>query len=348
MKKITHSVFFIVLCISVFVGTEIVWLPADAVAQEKSSAHKTKSKQKHLAKSHRLHKKKARHIAYVAPHIASFIIDADTGKILQSDNPDATHYPASLTKMMTLYLTFEALKKNTMTLNTPIAISSHAAGQPQTNIALTPGDTIAVKDAILSIVVRSANDSAVALGEHLGGTETDFAVKMTAKARQLGMKNTVFRNASGLPEPAQHTTARDMATLGLALRRDFPQYFPFFKTESFSYNGKTYITHNHVMMRYDGVDGIKTGFIRASGFNLVTSVNRDGHRLVAVVLGGGTWKSRDDKMIALLDTTFTQLAALPGSTRASLPQSVKSRKLNLNPRGLSSEEDQEGEGDLPK
>ena len=226
-------------------------------------------------------------LVYSRPQPATLVVDADTGKILEAENADALRYPASLTKMMTLYLTFEALKKGRLTLDQTIPISSHAASQPQTNISLQPGDRIAVKDAILSIVVRSANDSAVTLGEALGGgSEAAFAEKMTAKAHALGMKNTVFYNASGLPEPAQHTTARDMAVLGMALRKNFPQYFPFFKTESFSYRGLTYVTHNHVMMRYEGVDGIKTGFIRASGYNLVTSATRNNHHIIGVVLGG--------------------------------------------------------------
>jgi D-alanyl-D-alanine carboxypeptidase len=295
-------------------------------------------------KSHLKHHRKSAHVASRI-HLASLVIDADNGKVLQTENADVLHYPASLTKMMTLYLTFEALKKGTLTLNQSLPISEHAANQPQTNIALSEGEAIPVKDAILSIVVHSANDSAVVLGEALGGTESEFAEKMTRKAAVLGMKSTVFRNASGLPDPRQHTTARDMATLGLALKRDFPQYFPFFKAESFSYSGRTYVSHNHVMMRYDGVDGIKTGYIRAAGFNLVTSANHDGHHLVAVVLGGRTWRARDDKMIALLDRTFTQLAALPGSNRVALAASVKNRKLAaVSYKQPESEE--EGEGDL--
>jgi len=330
-KRIYYNPFFLLLFAFVFMGCQFV-----VAVENPAYAKKQKTTKKHLHK-------KGSHVAYTAPHISSIIIDYDTNKVLEAENPDALHYPASLTKMMTLYLTFEALKTNHLTLSQSIPVSAHAAGQPQTNISLSVGDHIAVKDAILSIVVRSANDSAVTLGEALGGSEAGFAQQMTRKAARLGMKNTTFRNASGLPEPAQHTTARDMAMLGMALKRDFPQYFPFFKTESFSFRDKTYITHNHVMMRYDGVDGIKTGFIRASGFNLVTSVNRDGHRLVGVVLGGSTWKSRDDHMIALLDKTFTQLASIPAN-RTQLPASIKNRKLNTL-KGSSSEDGSEGEGD---
>lgn len=294
-------------------------------------------------KKHRHHK--ATHSVANTPHSSSFVIDADNGTVMESENADASRYPASLTKMMTLYLTFEALKQGTLKLDQTIPISEYAAEQPQTNINLNPGDRITVRDAILSIVVRSANDSAVALGEAIGGNESDFAVKMTRKAIMLGMKNTVFYNASGLPNPLQHTTARDMATLGLALERNFPQYFPFFKTESFSFAGKTYVTHNHVMMRYAGVDGIKTGYIRASGYNLVTSVNRDGHRLVAVVMGGRTWRARDDKMVSLLDKSYTQLAELPGGRRVHLAASVENRKLSPF-AAMPDEQGETGEGDL--
>lgn len=308
----------------------------------------TKSPHKHKHHTNHHHHKKVARAVYTPQHMASYIVDADSGKILESENADTLHYPASLTKMMTLYLTFEALQKGELTLSQTIPVSDYAAGMPQTNIALSAGERIRIKDAILSIVVRSANDSAVTLGEALGGTESEFAEKMTRKAMALGMHNTVFRNASGLPNPGQHTTARDMATLGIALRRDFPQYFPLFKTESFTYEGTTYLTHNHVMMRYEGVDGIKTGYIRASGYNLVTSANRDGHHIIAVVMGGKTWRSRDDKMIALLDKTFTQLDMLPGDNRVQLAASIKNHKYSSlaakHQKGL----EEEGEGDADK
>jgi D-alanyl-D-alanine carboxypeptidase len=307
-----------------------------------------------LASTHHRHRHAAGHhvvhglVSRIQP--ASFILDADTGRILEAENPDSLRYPASLTKMMTLYLTFDALQKGRLRLDQMIPVSAHAASQPQTNIALQPNERIAVKNAILSIVIRSANDSAVTLGEALGGgSEADFARLMTATAHRLGMSRTEFRNASGLPDPDQHTTARDMATLGLALKRHFPQYFPFFKTESFSYQGKTYITHNHVMTRYEGVDGIKTGFIRAAGFNLVTSANRGGHHLVGVVLGGPTHKARDDKMIALLDRQFTQLAreeGQKGAHYASLDHMAEHPPMPRTPfRIEQNEEGQEGEGD---
>jgi D-alanyl-D-alanine carboxypeptidase len=296
---------------------------------------------------HKHHRHHA-HAIFVRPQPASYIVDADTGKVMESENADAPRYPASLTKMMTLYLTFDALKKGRLNLEDTLPVSEHAASQPQTNIALRPGDRLAVKDAILSIVVRSANDSAVTLGEGLaGGSEEAFARKMTQKAHALGMKHTVFYNASGLPDPEQHTTARDMATLGLALRRNFPQYFPLFKTESFSYRGLTYVTHNHVMMRYEGVDGIKTGYIRASGYNLVTSATRDNHHIIAVVLGGSTFRARDDRMIALLDKSFADLSALPGN-RNRVQYADSGRRIPAFPSKIESvEENMEGEGDRP-
>ncbi len=338
-----HRAFLTALFATMFLGAALAGSLSEAQAQE------TTSKSKHHKHKHG-HLRRHAHAIYVRPQPASYIVDADSGKVLESENPDAPRYPASLTKMMTLYLTFDALKHGTMSLNQTIPVSEHAACQPQTNIALQPGERIAVKDAVLSIVIRSANDSAVALGEAMGGSESGFAEKMTAKARSLGMKHTVFRNASGLPDPGQHTTAHDMAILGMALRRNFPQYFPVFKTESFSYHGLTYVTHNHVMTRYDGVDGIKTGYIRASGFNLVTSVARDGRHLVAVVMGGPTSRARDDKMIALLDQTFTQLASstAPGDLRRQQLASLSRRSVSAYPAAGNDEAlEGEGGGDLP-
>ena len=325
-----RKIFILLLsALFVFAGSVDIYAQTDSASTSKKSV-----------KKHKAHKKSSA-VAYKRPAIASFLIDADSGKILESENADSLRYPASLTKMMTLYLTFEAIKKGSLTLNQAMTVSEHASGQPQTNISLQPGERILLKDAILSVVIRSANDSAVTIGETIGGTESGFAQKMTQKAKELGMKNTVFFNASGLPEPRQHTTARDMATLGLALRRDFPQYFPFFKTESFTYHGKTYETHNHVMMRYRGVDGIKTGYIRASGFNLVTSATKNGKHLIGVVMGGSSFKSRDDRMIAMLDRNFAKFA----STKEKQGVAVNSTK-KANPKQGDSEE--EGEGDLPK
>ncbi len=193
---------------------------------------------------------------------------------------------------------------------------------PQTNIGLKKGESIKVRDIILSLIVRSANDSAVAIAEFLGKSESGFARLMTAKARKLGMNNTVFRNASGLPDKKQLTTARDLAVLALAIKKHFPQYFHFFRTPKFRYRGKTYKSHNKVMKRYPGVDGMKTGYIRASGFNLVTSVKRNGRSLIAVVMGGKTGRRRDDHMIDLLDRSFAKLEKMgrfAAAKRKNLP-----------------------------
>lgn len=261
------------------------------------------------AHSHHKHHKKSHHAAATQSRYSALVVDAQTGNVLYGKNADALRYPASLTKMMTLYLAFEALKEGRLKMDAAIPVSAKAAGQPQTNINLEEGERLPVKTAIESLVVRSANDAAMALGEALGKTEFNFALMMTQKARELGMKNTVFRNPNGLPDPKQHTTAFDMARLGIALHRDFPEYYHFFSMTSFEYNGITYPGHNHVMERYDGVDGIKTGFIRASGYNLVTSAQKNGHRVVAVIMGGSTISQRDNQMIALLDKAFDDLGS---------------------------------------
>jgi D-alanyl-D-alanine carboxypeptidase len=279
----------------------------DAHAKSKSKSSKATSS--HHSKSSSKSKKKSssRHVRE-EDRFSALVVDADTGQVLYERNAGSVRYPASLTKMMTLYLTFEALKHETITLDQEFNVSSKAARQPQTNIFLDPGDRLTVRSAIESVVVRSANDSAMVLAEGIGGTEWNFALMMTKKAHELGMKNTVFRNPSGLPDNKQHTTAYDMARLGIALKRDFPEYYSFFSMQSFTHNGIIYPGHNRVMERYAGADGIKTGFIRASGYNLVTSASRDGHRVVAVIMGGNTATSRDNQMISLLDRTFARLA----------------------------------------
>ena len=258
-------------------------------------------------KHHYSHKKSHKSSGVAQNHYSALVVDAQSGEVLYEKNADALRYPASLTKMMTLYLTFEALKDGKMDIDQSLPVSTKAASQPQTNISLDPSDRLPIKTAIESVVVRSANDSAMVLGEALGKTEFNFALMMTQKARELGMKNTVFRNPSGLPDNKQHTTAFDMARLAIALRRDFPEYYHYFKMTSFEWNGVTYPGHNHVMERYPGVDGVKTGFIRASGFNLVTSAKKDGHSIVAVIMGGSTVASRDNQMCDLLDRTFDEL-----------------------------------------
>ena len=255
------------------------------------------------------------------PMQSAFVVDADTGKILYQENADQFRHPASLTKMMTLYLTFEALSAGKITMDTEMPISREAASRPQTNLSLQAGDTISVRDAILGAVIRSANDAAVVLAEYLGGTEDNFAKIMTQRARQLGMKHTTFVNASGLHDPKQITSAKDLALLAIALKRHYPEYFHFFSRTEFDFKGTTFTGHNRVMMSYPGADGLKTGFVTASGFNLVTTANRRGTSLVGVVLGGRSAKIRDDRMVDLLDKSFLMAENLKSQRYISQPAS---------------------------
>jgi len=242
-----------------------------------------------------------------AAYRASIVIDADSGMVLEAKRADRRLYPASLSKMMTLYLLFEALDEGRVTLATRMRVSRRAAGQPKSKLGVKAGSTITVHQAIQALIVRSANDVATVIAEALGGEEWKFAALMTRKARELGMRRTSFRNASGLPNRRQITTARDMATLARAMYRDFPHHYHYFATRSFRYKGKTYQTYNHLLTRYPGADGLKTGYIRASGFNLAFSAERGGKRLIGVVLGGGTPGSRDRAMARLLDQGFARV-----------------------------------------
>lgn len=241
----------------------------------------------------------------------SIVIDVDTGRVLSEVNADAITYPASLTKMMTLYLTFEALNTGQLRLEQSLPVSSEAASKSPTKLHLLPGEEVQVHDLILGIVTKSANDAAAVLAEGLAGSEPAFADRMTAKASQLGMTTTVFRNASGLPDPEQHTTARDIAQLALALYHDFPREYRYFATREFYFHGRVIASHNHLLDWYEGADGIKTGYIGASGFNLAASAMRSGHRLIGVVMGGYSASSRDREMAALLDEGFADLGVSP-------------------------------------
>ena len=245
-------------------------------------------------------------LAAAKPVQSSIIVDAATGAVISSSNADGVTQPASLTKMMTMYLLFDALKQGKLRLTDTITFSDYAASRPSTNLAVDEGDTIGVETAILAMVVRSANDVATAVGEKLAGSESAFAAKMTAKARQLGMASTSFVNASGLPDDGNRTTARDMSKLGMALIRDFPQYYPYFSRYTFTYHGVNYTGHNKLVKSFKGADGIKTGYVRASGFNLVTSAEQNGRRLVGVVLGGSSPNIRDRQMAGLLQTAFLE------------------------------------------
>ncbi|HEY9722421.1 MAG TPA: D-alanyl-D-alanine carboxypeptidase family protein, partial [Oscillatoriaceae cyanobacterium] len=239
------------------------------------------------------------------PKYASIVVDAKTGEVLYEQNADAHRYPASITKIMTMYLTFEALQEHRLSFDDRLTISPHAAAQAPSKVGLRAGQTISVRDAMKAIAVLSANDMAVAMAEKLGGTEAHFAEMMTAKAKQLGMNNTQYVNANGLPDNRQLTTARDIATLSRAVLRDYPQYYAFFSTREFTYLGRTTRNHNHLLGSMPGVDGIKTGFTNASGFNLAASAVRDDHRLIAVVLGGSSTAARDLHVEGLLDAGFT-------------------------------------------
>jgi D-alanyl-D-alanine carboxypeptidase len=261
---------------------------------------------------------------------ASIVIDAGSGKVLESTNAQALRHPASITKVMTLYLTFKALRQGTLRINQALPVSDFAAAQAPSKLGLTPGSSIRVRDAILALVTQSANDAAVVLAESLGGTESSFATKMTAQARQLGMANTVYRNASGLPDDAQITTARDMAILARAIYFNFPDYYRLFSTASFSYSGRIYKNHNHLMQHYHGMDGIKTGYIRASGFNLIASAVRGKTRLIAVIFGGNTAKERDRAMAALLDGVFNKVARNGLGKTAALPPIAQSALISVS------------------
>ena len=244
-----------------------------------------------------------------AARYASYTVDVKTGRVLHSANADTRNYPASLTKMMTLYLVFEALDTGKWTLQTHLRMSRRAARQPASKLGLEAGETLSVRDAILALVTKSANDVATAVAENMSGSERNFALLMTAKARRIGMNRSTFRNASGLPHMGQQSTARDMATLARALMIKFPRYYGYFATREFTFRGQTYSNHNNLLESYDGVDGIKTGYIHASGFNLVTSAVRGGRRIIGVVLGGRTGADRDRRMAALLDSGFRNIQA---------------------------------------
>ena len=235
---------------------------------------------------------------------ASLVMDAETGRVIHQINADTLNYPASLTKMMTIYIIFESLDSQLWTPRTRLRISARAARQPSSRLGLRRGQRITVEEAILALVTKSANDVATAVAENLSGSERAFALKMTATARRLGMSRTTFRNASGLPHRGQLSTARDMGILARALIRDFPVYYHYFSTDRFSFGGITHRNHNKLLKTYDGVDGLKTGYIRASGFNLVASAYRNGRRVIGVIFGGNSPNSRNVLMTRLLNLGF--------------------------------------------
>jgi len=242
-----------------------------------------------------------------ARQYTALVIDAKRNKILHSTKPDAIVYPASLTKMMTVYLLFEAIEAKKLNANTRMVVSKHAAKQPPTKLGLKAGKKISVVNAILGILTKSANDASVVVAEKLAGSEAKFAIMMTNKAKQLGMKNTVFKNASGLPHKQQVTTARDMIKLSQAMLKRFPRYYRYFATQKFRYDGRTYRNHNKLLGRVKGVDGLKTGYTNAAGFNLAASAKRGDQRIFAVVTGGKSGNWRDRRMAQLIEDAFERI-----------------------------------------
>ena len=279
------------------------------------------------------------------PRYAAIVMDANTGEVLYQVRADNPRYPASISKVMTMYLTFEALAEGRLKLTDQIVVSPHAASMQPTKLGLRAGSHISVDDAMRSIATKSANDMAVALGERLGGTESNFAKLMTMRARELGMNNTQFVNASGLPDTRQISTAHDLAILSRAVMRDYPQYYSYFSIKSFTYHGETMRNHNHLLGQMPGVDGIKTGYIGAAGFNLAASAVRDGHRLIAVVLGGSSAAARDDNVEDLLNNGFSTLKRRGMGAHVTMAQNMYSPELSgpiQRPPAEQGDGDQEG------
>ena len=257
---------------------------------------------------------------------ASIVIDAKTGKVWHSINANTRNFPASLTKVMTLYLLFEAIDQKKLTFDSQLKVSRRAASQPASKLGLKPGQTIKVRDAAAALIVRSANDVATAVAEALAGNERRFALRMTQKARQIGMSRTTFRNASGLPHRGQMSTAQDMAALTRKMINRFPHHYHMFSKTSFTYQGRSYSSHNKLLQTYPGAEGFKTGYIRASGYNLITTAKQNGHRLIGVIFGGDSSRSRNRHMQGLLNKAYAKVRAIPS------PQAIKTSHLRLPTR----------------
>src|SRR5450631_2986709 len=276
-----------------------------AVIYTSNSAEARRYRHRHYAHHARQHEARESY----SPAFSSIIVDGNSGATLSANNPDASRHPASLTKIMTLYLLFERLEAGTLKLDSEMEVSEHASDQAPTKLDLRRGQTIRVEDAIKGLVTRSANDAAVVIAEAIAGDEGDFAKLMTRKARALGMSKTTYRNASGLPDDEQVTTARDQSTLGRAIQDRFPRYYRYFSTTAFNYRGHSIRNHNRLLGNVEGVDGIKTGYTRSSGFNLVTSMRRSNRHLVGVVMGGRSGSSRDAIMRNLLAENLEKAAS---------------------------------------
>ena len=261
-------------------------------------------------------------LLFSQPRYAAYVIDANTGEVLYEKNADSPRYPASITKLMTLYLAFEALQAGKLSLSDRVNVSSHAASAAPTRLGVRAGDSVSVDEAIRAMTVKSANDMAVAMAERIGGSEGKFAALMTLRAQELGMNNTQYVNASGLPDSRQISTAHDIAILSRALMRDFPQYYPYFSLRSFEFRGRTVPGHDHLLGAVPGVDGLKTGYTAASGFNLATSADRDGTRVIGVVLGGSSVAARDQHMEDLINTSFNVLHRRTLGERLTVAQNL--------------------------
>ena len=277
---------------------------------------------------------------------ASIIMNEKSGKVYHSINADTRNYPASLTKIMTIYMIFEKLKNKKIKMNTKLKVSKRASRQPPSKLGLYPGQKITVKQAILALVTKSANDVATVVAENFEKTERRFAYKMTRKAKSIGLTRTVFRNASGLPNKGQLSTARDMAKLAVAIRKNFPEFFYFFNKKSFVFNGIEYRNHNNLLGSYFGTDGIKTGYTNASGFNLVASVERNGQRIIGVVFGGKTARTRDKHMVKLLNKFIktpvvrtAKLSEIPSQRPDFISYPVVKKPKNFSVYTVSESED---------
>jgi len=287
--------------------------------------------------SHGTHESRpGKHESAYTPPYAAIVLDANSGNVLHSAKADELRHPASLTKIMTLYLLFERLEAGKLRLDSPLPVSEHASAQAPTKLGLKPGQSIEVEDAIRGLVTKSANDAAVVVAEAIGGSERDFAEMMTLKAHAIGMSRTIYRNASGLPNDEQVTTARDQALLGRAIQERFPRHYRYFATPSFTYRGQTMRNHNQLLGQVEGMDGIKTGYTQASGFNLVASVRRNNRHVVSVVMGGTSAGARDARMRSLIEeyivaaspqknvtVEVTAAKAQPAATRMVKEQAAK-------------------------
>lgn len=279
------------------------------------------------------------------PAFSAITVDASTGKVIYARNIDSKRFPASLTKVMTLYLMFQEIEAGRMTFSTPMKVSKHAAAQQPSKLGLRVGSTIKARDAMLALITKSANDAAMVVAEHIGGSQKGFAKRMTRQARAMGMTRTTFTNPNGLPDRRQVTTARDMATLGLRIQRDFPKYYKNFATRTFKYRNRKYRNHNRLLGRVKGVDGIKTGYTRASGFNLLSSRAVGRRRVVAVVIGGRSGRSRNAFMTKILKRDLkkatrggTKIAVVAGNPPGYKPGKTKTpaksnERKAINPKG---------------